>query len=260
MAKQAAKDIDPDVAMVLKTMGNYLAAKRKSLGFRQVDVAECMNMTETTVVRVEKGGGQIRLVTFLTYLKELGELSVFADVFTKMDAGTRQRVRPVSSEPTDPSTPLSASEFLARVQRDPNLEAMVTPRAAVSLARAGYAVRYGQHESVDVIYATSMDVARNSEHVYQGSDGERIGGVAKLRLVLAESKLSAKQLTVVRLEHASLQGRLNARFQAAKTPVFIEEILTIPDGQHVLTFLKDGREVSSQFLYDAVLNELSEGA
>ena len=176
------------------------------------------------------------------------------------DAGTRQRVRPVSSEPTDPTTPLSASEFLARVQRNPNLEAMVTPRAAVSLARAGYAVRHGQHESVDVIYATSMDVARNSEHVYQGSDGERIGGVAKLRLVLAESQLSAKQLTVVRLEHASLQGRLNARFQAAKTPVFIEEILTIPEGQHVLTFLKDGREVSSQFLYDAVLNELSEGA
>lgn len=34
----------------------------------------------------------------------------------------------------------------------------------------------------------------------------------------------------------------------AKTPVFIEEILTIPEGQHVLTFLKDGREVSSQFL------------
>lgn len=163
-------------------------------------------MTETTVVRVEKGGGQIRLVTFLTYLKELGELSVLLMCLPRwMPAPASAFVPSPANQPI--RQPLSAHQSSWLAFRGIRISKLWSrpEQLSVSLVLAMRCVM-GRHESVDVIYATSMDVARNSEHVYQGSDGERIGGVAKLRLVLAESQLSAKQLTVVRLEHASSAG------------------------------------------------------
>ncbi|MGU5794225.1 helix-turn-helix transcriptional regulator [Aeromonas hydrophila] len=248
-------DVDPEVAMILKTMGNYIAARRKELGFRQSDVAESAGLTPATIIRVEKGGGQIRLVTFLTYLKELGELSVFGDLFTNLDDGSRRRIRTPTVQESEIDGPLSAAQFLARVQADPKVELEVTRRAAVSLVRTGnYAVR----DEDGKVLACSIDQAKLSEHEYQTADGH-VGGVSRMRLVLSESELTDEQLTTVRfIGYGALMQRLNDRLKAREVTAEIDKIEVVSEGSHSLIFLKDGREVGSQFVYDIILNALEE--
>ncbi|MDX7711765.1 helix-turn-helix transcriptional regulator [Aeromonas caviae] len=248
-------DVDPEVAMILKTMGNYIAARRKELGFRQSDVAESAGLTPATIIRVEKGGGQIRLVTFLTYLKELGELSVFGDLFTNLDDGSRRRIRTPTVQEIETDGPLSAAQFLARVQAEPKLELEVTRRAAVSLVRTGnYAVR----DEDGKVLACSIDQAKLSEHEYQTADGH-VGGVSRMRLVLSESALTDEQLTTVRfIGYANLMKRVNDRLEAREVTAVVDKIDVVPEGPHSLFFVKDDREVGSQFVYDIILNSLEE--
>lgn len=249
-------DVDPEVAMILKTMGNYIAARRKGLGFRQSDIAESAGLTAATIIRVEKGGGQIRLVTFLTYLKELGELSIFGDIFTNLDDGDRRRIRTPTVQETETDGPLSAAQFLARVQAEPKLELEVTRRAAVSLVRTGnYAVR----EEAGRVLACSIDQAKLSEYEYQTADGSHVGGVSRMRLVLSESALTDEQLTTVRfIGYTNLMKRINDRLEAREVTAVVDKIDVVPEGNHSLIFLKDEREVGSQFVYDIVLNALEE--
>lgn len=248
-------DVDPEVAMILKTMGNYIAARRKELGFRQSDVAESAGLTPATIIRVEKGGGQIRLVTFLTYLKELGELSVFGDLFTNLDDGSRRRIRTPTVQENEVDGPLSAAQFLARVQAEPKLELEVTRRAAVSLVRTGnYAVR----DEGGKVLACSIDQAKLSEHEYQTADGH-VGGVSRMRLVLSESALTDEQLTTVRfIGYTNLMKRVNDRLEAREVTAVVDKIDVVPEGPHLLFFVKDDREVGSQFVYDIILNSLEE--
>ncbi|WP_328223560.1 helix-turn-helix transcriptional regulator [Aeromonas caviae] len=248
-------DVDPEVAMILKTMGNYIAARRKESGFRQSDIAESAGLTPATIIRVEKGGGQIRLVTFLTYLKELGELSIFGDLFTNLDDGSRRRIRTPSIQEIEMDGPLSAAQFLARVQAEPKLELEVTRRAAVSLVRTG---KYAVRDEDGRVLACSIDQAKLSEHEYQCADGH-VGGISRMRLVLSEGALSDDQLTTVRfIGYANLMKRVNDRLEAREITAVVDKIDVVPEGPHSLIFLKDGREVGSQFVCDTILNVLEE--
>lgn len=248
-------DVDPEVAMILKTMGNYIAARRKESGFRQSDIAESAGLTPATIIRVEKGGGQIRLVTFLTYLKELGELSIFGDLFTNLDDGSRRRIRTPSIQEIEMDGPLSAAQFLARVQAEPNLELEVTRRAAVSLVRTG---KYAVRDEDGRVLACSVDQAKLSEHEYQCADGH-VGGISRMRLVLSEEALSDDQLTTVRfIGYGNLMNRINDRLKTREVTAVVDKIDVVPEGPHSLIFLKDGREVGSRFVYDIILNALEE--
>lgn len=80
-----------------------------------------------------------------------------------------------------------------------------------------------------------------------------------MRLVLSESALTDEQLTTVRfIGYTNLMKRINDRLEAREVTAVVDKIDVIPEGNHSLIFLKDEREVGSQFVYDIILNALEE--
>lgn len=258
MAKQPSEKIDQDVTAVLDAIGAYLAARRKELNLRQTDIAERIGITQATVIRAEKSCGQVRAATLFQYANELGLLEEFSSFLTSKQASDRQRVRHTTPVELDPAKPLSTAKFTALIAKQPELEAPVSQRTAFALAKLGYAIRSEQTDEGNVFYATTVANAVESEYVYQTHSHGDVGGLDKLRLVLAKSKLSSAQLRALQNDPDFFIKTSNLKFKSSHSRVLIKELAVIDAGSHVLTFLKDGREVASQFLYDMVLNTLSE--
>lgn len=258
MARQSSDKMDQDVTAVLDAMGAYLAARRKELNLRQTDIAERLGITQATIIRAEKSCGQVRAATLFEYANELGLLDEFTSFLSGKQAPERQRVRHSQPVELDPAKPLSTAKFTAFIAKQPHLEAPVSQRTAFALAKLGYAIRSEETDNGNVFYATTVESAAESEYVYQTHTKGDVGGLDKLRLVIAKSMLNKSQLRALQEDPEFFVKTSNLKFKNSQARVIVKELNVIETGSHVLTFLKDGREVSSQFLYDIVLNTLSE--
>ena len=61
-----------------------------------------------------------------------------------------------------------------------------------------------------------------------------------------------------RIGYGNLINRINDRLKSREVTAVVDKIDVVPKGSHSLIFLKDGREVGSQFVYDIILNALEE--
>lgn len=247
------KTMHPDVEKALSELGSHLFASRVAMGLRQSDVAEQAGVTIATIQRLERDGASSNISTLLSYLRVIGQFDAFWDAFARLDIPEdKRRIRHSSPRKFNTEAPMTGTKFLDFISRNPDAEAQVTPTAAVSLTKKGYAVRVEVAQDGSLThYATSLEAARASKFEYQGPNGEIVGGNMRCRLTIAMSRLTEAQLGVVLFLGDELRTRMNVRIAEANLFVKLDEIeLDEELDVHLLTDLDTGNIVNADPVTD----------
>lgn len=266
MAEQVEKsnNIDARVAEARQQIGKMISSRRVGSGQRQQDIWDKTGLNATSQSRIESGTSNYGIDNLLTMLIGIDMLDSFMESIESSLASaeeTRRRVKVVNVDPelTNGNIPLGTQTFIALMEQDPSLELPITKRAIGSVRKAGYVLRTGELHGEETTFATTVQNAEFSSHIYVDRNGVRYGGVKRLKAVLARSELSAVSIALFDTPGfpEMLMTSINARFDLDGEKIRMVDITVGDVAEHTITIDGTDEVIKPLFVYDVVISCLN---
>ncbi len=132
--------LDEDVQTVVKELSAWMCAARTEMGIAQSRVAGILGKSFSVVQRFDTDCGSASMLTFLGYLKTIGQLEMFREAMSLH--GVTHDPLSVAHRTLRPSSkPYTYTQFHKHLKFEPNAELLVTEAVAMSLQEEGYLTR-----------------------------------------------------------------------------------------------------------------------
>ncbi len=227
--------LDEDVQTVVKELSAWMCAARTEMGIAQSRVAGILGKSFSVVQRFDTDCGSASMLTFLGYLKTIGQLEMFREAMSLH--GVTHDPLSVAHRTLRPSSkPYTYTQFHKHLKFEPNAELLVTEAVAMSLQEEGYLTRTesgGKSARNTKFFASSLNGARNSSHTYYFDNGRPL---IRLRLVVPVGQLNENELAILFAGSEHVKNSLNQQVAATHRYHHLSELVVVP-GHHAPTVI-----------------------